>query len=1232
MIQSPAVAPPASGIAGELPIAQHRERIVQAIERHPVLVLAGETGSGKSTQLPRYCLDMGRGALRRIAHTQPRRLAARALATRIAAERGEAVGHSVGYRVRFTDEVSRHTRLVLLTDGLLLAEVARDPLLESYDTLIIDEAHERTLNIDLLLGVAKRVLASRPDFRLVVASATLDIDRVARFFGDAPVIDVGGRLHPVEVRYRPASDAPMGEEPDLPSQVQAAVREILEHPGEGGGGDVLVFLPGEREIRDVGDALAAELPPGMEILPLYSRLPWEQQRRIFDAGGTRRLILSTNVAETSITVPRVRFVIDSGLARISRYSPSSRLQRLPIEPVARASCEQRKGRCGRVGPGVCIRLYGEADFEARPAFTEAEVLRTNLSALLLRLAADGLGNAEEFPFIDPPERRALNDGYRTLVELGALDEANRITSHGRAMARLPVEPRLARALLESKRFRAAGELLAIASGLSVPDPWIRIPGNSPIEPPAFEDARSEFLSLVRLWRAYRLIRRRPRRELRQWCREKHLSLIRLSEWENVHGQLADRARELGIVETPASASYTAVHRSLLAGFCSHVGVHEERGLYAGVRNTKFAIFPGSPLKRRQPRWILAANIIETSRVFARTVAQIEPSWIEPAARHLVRREHFEADWSEARDEVVARERVSLLGLTLTTGRIVNYGPVAPGEAQRVFAREAIVHRRMTRRPGWLVAHDASIDAARRVEDRVRSRGLLASADTLTEFYVQCLPRQISSAPALEAWTRRCIETQQSLPELPGTVIFAHPPDATALAAAPESIGLEAMQLRVSYRFEPDHPEDGATLHVPLLLVPRLTRRAIEACLPGIELQRYEAWMRALPKTMRRDLIPIAETARHFLSDRRQEALPDFGEWLHRHRGLPRPEIDAARGALPPHLLPRLLIHDGSREIAQGRDWPALRRSSAAQAQGALAAQARARFGEPWRDFAPEPLPRVQIVTLPEGSLEVHVGLADAQGSVRVEFHYTQGEAAAAHRRGVLRLLGGVLAPMCRDLSRRLSLDSALLLAASPFARSAELTDAILTQSLLKVGGDVLEEVRDRPAFATLVLRCREQLYDAFDAVCAHWRGWYADANTLRQLLQQAPVREDLRAEAQSHLSELASPTRWEALPATRITHLRRYLKAATLRWRKLAGRPAENPAILLDLLRWREERHRILGRFAEQRRWTAELEAFDWAVEEYRSSLSAQELRTAEPASEPRLRQRLAGLQAWLEA
>jgi ATP-dependent helicase HrpA len=1218
----------------DLPIAARRAEILEALRTHQVLIVAGDTGSGKSTQLPQYCLELGRGLDGLIAHTQPRRLAARALATRIAEELSQPLGDTVGFRVRFADQVSDATRLVLLTDGLLLAELTSDPLLRRYDTIIVDEAHERTLNIDLLLGVLKRLLPRRPDLKLIVTSATLDVERVAAFFGNAPIVRVSGRSHPIEVRYMAGADE---EDPDLPLAVRNAYEDIVTAPGPGGDGDVLVFLPGEREIRDVGDFLERELNSSVEVLALYSRLSWEQQSRIFKRGPRRRIVLATNVAETSITVPGIRAVIDSGLARVSRYSPRNRLQRLPIEPVSRASADQRKGRCGRLGPGLCVRLYSEADFEARAEFTEPEVLRTNLAALLLRLAADGLGAAEEFPFIDAPDARALGDGYRLLQELEALDAQRRITRRGRAMARLPLDPRLARALLESQRFRAESELLAIVSGLSVPDARIGNRDGTDEESAAavFEDGRSEFSALVKLWRAYRRTREGPRGELKRWCKERGLSVLRLSEWDDVHTQVAERARELGIVAGSKAASYTAVHRALLAGFCTMVGTRAEDGEYLGTRGVRFHIFPGSPLKRRRPRWLMAANIVATSRVFARRVAEIEPNWIESAAQHLLKREYLEPDWDEGREEVVARERVSYLGLTLSANRVVNYGPIAPEESRLIFAREAIVHHRLARRPDWLRANDAAIEDAQRMEERLRTRDLVHAPEMFVGFYDRALPRQVSSAATLEYFTRNLAPAQRAALMLTPGDIFARPPDAAALALFPERVALAALEVPVAYRFAPGESRDGATLQVALLALPTLTRAAVDAAVPGLALPRVEALLRSLPKDVRRGLIPIAATAANFLDSMGgASANPQrLADWLQQARSVPAALIRFEPDAVPVHLITQLAVVENGRELAQGSDLAALRRRCAVQARAALDAHAREWAPAPWRRFEVPELPDAARIDVGTGFVTVYPTLVERDGMLNFAYEWTAEEAAHAWRNAGTRLARAMLPAQAKDLTRTIAADTPLLLAASPYLRGAELIDVMLQLAFQRACFEEADAPRIRTAFENAVERGRESLHDALAEITGWARNVFTEARAVRRLVDDPRARSSLGAlagETHAHLQRLFAAARLATLSPDARRQLPRQVKAEERRWQRLFARGGEPPGTLRELQDWSGRLSALQTQLAAELRWLPAIDELSFWIEEYRVSLYAQELKTLGPVSATRLRARAAEIEAWL--
>jgi ATP-dependent helicase HrpA len=1219
----------------DLPISARRADILEALDRHQVLIVAGDTGSGKSTQLPQYCLEQGRGCEGLIAHTQPRRLAARALAARIAEELSEPVGRTVGFRVRFADQVSEATRLVLMTDGLLLAELASDPLLRRYDTVIVDEAHERSLNVDLLLGVLKRILPQRPDLKLIITSATLALERMSRFFGDAPILTVSGRNHPIEVRYAADDDDEEEEDPDLPACVAAALRDIAATPGPIGGGDVLVFLPGEREIRDVAELLEREQPDA-EVLPLYSRLSWEQQSRIFKRGPRRRIVLATNVAETSITVPGIRSVIDSGLARISRYSPRNRLQRLPIEPVSRASAEQRKGRCGRVGPGLCVRLYSSENFEARPEFTEPEVVRTNLGALLLRLAADGLGEAESFPFIDPPDARALSDGYRLLQELQALDAERRITGRGRAMARLPLDPRLSRALIESRRYHAESELLAIVAGLSVPDARIAA-ADAQSDPAAlYEDSKSDFDALIRLWRAYRKAREGPRRELRRWCKERQLSLLRLSEWEDVHAQIADRAAGLGLVGQRKSASYAAVHRALLAGFCTVVGMRGEEGEYLGPRGIRFHIFPGSALKRRRPRWVMAANIVETSRVFGRMVAEIEPMWIESAARHLSKHEFLEPDYDEARGQVVARERVTFLGLVLSANRIVNYGPIAPEESRLIFAREALVYGRLQRRPDWLQANDAAIRAAEQMEERLRVRDLVQPPEFFVGFYAARLPRQVSSSVTLEHFTRHLSEPERLALALTPEQIFARSPDPAVLEQFPETVRAGGVAVSVEYRFAPGEAADGATLKVPLLMLPTLTRAEVDASVPGLAAPRVVALLRSLPKEARRDLIPIAAAAQDFLSGLAVPSadLQVLAHWLRHARGIPAALVKFDLALVPAHLTPRLSVIDDGRELGSGSDLAGLRRGCAAGARRRLDEHARRAYPDPWRRFEVEELPHLLELDLPEGRLAVFPTLARAGGGVEVRFEWSAAEAASTGRSGACRLAQAMLERQTRDLTKSVCANLRLILGASPYFSRDALVDLMLELAFRRACFEDRDAPRTRAEFEASVDRGRAELHPALETIAGTAEGWFAQAREVRRLLEDPRARRGggggAAGETEAHLARLLSAGGLGAMSADWLRHVPRYLKAEERRWQRVLARGPEAAPLLPELEHWTSLHRTLKERLDAELRELPELEELRLWTEEYRVSRYAQELKTFGPVSAARLAERAAHIESWL--
>ncbi|HTQ36339.1 MAG TPA: ATP-dependent RNA helicase HrpA, partial [Steroidobacteraceae bacterium] len=943
-----------------LPISAHAQQIRDALARHPVLIVCGATGSGKSTQLPKLCLAAGRGAAGLIGHTQPRRIAARALANRIAAELGTRVGEAVGCQVRFEDRTGPQCRLKLMTDGILLRQLTFDARLSAYDTLIIDEAHERSLNIDLLLGALKRLCARRAELRVIVTSATLDTERLAQFFDGAPVIDVEGRSHPVEVRYRPleATDED-GAELSLPEAVVAGVRELTESDPRG---DILVFLPGEKHIREAAQALQHAHLQRLEVLPLYARLTAQQQERIFAAHTTQRVILATNVAETSLTVPRVRHVIDSGLARISRYSIRSKVQRLPLEKVSQASANQRRGRCGREAPGICIRLYSEEDFQAREAFTPPEILRTHLASVLLQMAASSLGDPEDFPFPDPPDTRQINDGVRQLQELGAMDERRRITPLGRRIAALPCDPKLGRMLLEAARLHCLSETLIVTAFLAVQDPRER-PAEAQSQADEAHgrhaDARSDFVTVLNLWRDFQdQATTLGGAALRKWCREHFLSFVRMREWQDLHAQLGGAARELNLKRNETAASHATLHRAVLSGLLGSIGLQDERREFLGARGTRFVIAPGTPLASRPPKWVVAANLVETTRLYARMVAAVQPGWIEAAAGHLLRREYTDPHWVSSRGQVGALESVTLYGLPLASGRRINYGAVAPAAAHEIFVQEALVGGRSDIDAPFVAANRALKAHIEGLEARIRRRDILVDEATQAQFYLARVPPEINSVAGFRRWWQQAERaTPDALHMSRADLCRREAPEAGG-ENFPQQLAVAGNFLPLHYVFEPGAAADGITLEVPEPLFAELDAEQLAWLVPGVRQEKIAELLRSLPKALRRQLVPVTDQARVALESVTTGPLPPFHAWLagwiSARTGALVTAAELAAAPLPPHLKLNIRVlgepapgHTVPQVLAEGRDLVLLRRQVRRPSQ-APAAQ------HTWRrwDFGP----------------------------------------------------------------------------------------------------------------------------------------------------------------------------------------------------------------------------------------------------------------------------------------
>ncbi len=1224
---------PAIAYDESLPVHAHREEIAAAIARSSVVIVSGSTGSGKSTQLPKICLELGRGVAGMIGHTQPRRIAAQALAHRLGEELGSAPGDLVGYQVRFVDRTSPRTLVKLMTDGLLLRELEGDPRLERYDTLIIDEAHERNLNVDFLLGVCRQLVQRRPELRVVVTSATIETARFAAYFGGAPVIDVEGRSYPVEVRYRPLHEED-AEAPSLPEAVGAALEE-LEHDGRGIVGDALVFLPGEKQIAECRDFLGRGPAREWDVLPLYARLSAAEQDRIFAPHARRRVVLATNVAETSLTIPAVRFVIDSGLARISRYSPRAKFQRLPIEPVSQASADQRKGRCGRVGEGICIRLYSAEEFEARPQYTAPEILRTNLASLILQMAALGLGAPETFPFLDAPDTRLLNDGYRLLQELSAVDGDRRITRLGRRMAGLPVDPRLARILLEAGRTRCLAEALVIAAFLSIQDPRERPAdqAESADEKHAqFADGRSDFVMVLNLWRAAREQASGGNRVLRRWCRENFLSFVRLREWQDLHEQLrhVTASQDLATNTEPASAS--VLHQAILTGFLGGIGVLDEGRTYLGARDVRFVIAPGTPLQKRSPRWVVAASLVETQRLYARMVAQVQPSWIESAGAHLVRRTYGEAQWVPERGMVVARETVSLYGRVLSSGRFVNFATVDPATARRIFVEEALVRRQSRLRAAFLDRNDSLRHGIERLEARLRRRDLLAGDEALVAFYLERIPADVATTRSFEHWWRAEEARQPRRLDAPREILLAQPLPEVAPEAFPETWDVDGNELRVSYTFDPTSEHDGVTIDVPLPLLGQLAASRLDWLVPGLLREKVIAMLRGLPKELRRELVPVPESADRFLASLET---PGAGSLFNR---LARFVTEATGQAtnpevlraveLPLHLRFALRVLDaGGHELRRGRNLEVLRRELRVEAQRereAAPAHAWEREGVRRWDFGD--IPAELRVESGGVTLRVFPAVEDARSSVRLRLCADAGQARSLTHDGIVRL-AALAMPQQHELVRRTAAadrELVLLAAAAGFDRSLfdEIADRAVADALEAAA---VAEPRSASAFEAAVERTRGSVADCGDEVRRFVRATlsaHKDAGAAVGKLS-GPVFAQARRSIRDQLAGLIGPGWVRRTPQPWLRQLPKYLRAVQRRAerargdvdrdRRLDAQVAHYVSALADI-----DAARDAARPAPER------DRLRWMIEEFRLSLFAQDLKTLAPVSAQRLDEQLA--------
>jgi ATP-dependent helicase HrpA len=1221
-----------------LPVAGKRDEIARAIAAHQVTIVCGETGSGKTTQLPKICLELGRGAAGSIGHTQPRRIAARTVAARIAQELDSPLGALVGYKVRFQDKTSPEALVKVMTDGILLAETQGDRMLSAYDTLIVDEAHERSLNIDFLLGYLQQLLPSRPDLKVIVTSATIDAERFSRHFGGAPVIEVSGRMYPVEIRYRPPVDTPEDEADDQQAGLTGAILAAVDEAHRLGPGDVLVFLPGEREIRETTEALRKHHPAGAQILPLYARLSAEEQERVFQPATGRRIVLATNVAETSLTVPGIRYVIDSGLARVNRYSYRNKVEQLQVEKIAQAAANQRAGRCGRVAEGICFRLYDEQDFLGRQRFPEPELLRSSLAGVILRMKALELGDVERFPFLDPPQPRMVADGYQLLAELGAVDDQRRLTALGRELAQLPVDPRIGRMLLAARREQCLTEALILAAALSVQEPRER-----PLEKAqaaderhaAFRDERSDFLGLLKLWRFYEegIRHRKSNRKLAAELRSHFLSPLRMREWREVHGQLHALMSETGARMNEAEATYEQLHRALLTGLLGNVGAKNEEGDYDGVRGIRFALHPSSGLRKRAPKWLLAAELVETTRLFARVAAQVEPAWIEAAAAHLVKRSWLEPRWDKERGQVVAWEQVSLYGLILIARRRVPYGPVDPTHARQIFIEAALVGGGHVSQ-GQFQTHNAALRReVLELESKARRRDVLVDEAAIARFFDARLPAHVSSVASFEDWRQQAERNEPRLLFMRREDLLRLDGREIAAERFPDTLAAGDAKLKLRYRFDPGHPLDGVTASIPLHLLNRLSPEPFEWLVPGLLRDKVNALLRGLPKTLRRACVPIPETVTACLewldnADRARPLTEALTAALEAVRAITVSKETWSGIELPAHLQMHFsLVDERGHELGCGRDLTALQAEHGEQAQASFAPRtAWERAGiRSWEDLA---LPEAVEFWRDRQRLQGHPALLDEGDSVRLTLLDTAHKAAERTRWGVIRLVRLTLKEQTRALERLFTPNKQLVLAHMPYGNAGQLRESLLQASLQRAVWSDPAPIRDRQQFEARLKQARARLQVVGQEYLRLAETILLQAHALHRALDGSvgQAYRQAAADLKRQLGALVFPGFLEQVPYERLQHYPRYLSAMQRRLEKLPQAPERDEQHTRELGRWWQQLQERINRNRKIGVSEPALEEMRWMLEEQRVSLFAQELKTPYPVSYKRLARAWAAL------
>ncbi|MBW8797256.1 MAG: ATP-dependent RNA helicase HrpA [Streptomyces sp.] len=1237
---------PAVSYPEQLPVSQKKDEIAEAIRDHQVVIVAGETGSGKTTQIPKICLELGRGVRGMIGHTQPRRIAARTVAERVAEELRTPLGEAVGWKVRFTDQVNPDATFVkLMTDGILLAEIQTDRELRAYDTIIIDEAHERSLNIDFLLGYLAQLLPRRPDLKVVITSATIDPERFSRHFGDAPVIEVSGRTYPVEVRYRPLLEED-AEDADR-DQITAICDAVEELQGEGQG-DILVFLSGEREIRDTADALTRKNYRFTEVLPLYARLSHAEQHRVFQPHTGRRIVLATNVAETSLTVPGIKYVIDPGFARISRYSHRTKVQRLPIEAISQASANQRKGRCGRTSDGICIRLYSEDDFVSRPEFTDAEILRTNLASVILQMTAAGLGDIEKFPFIDPPDHRNIRDGVQLLQELGAIDPAEkdprrRLTDTGRKLAQLPVDPRLARMVLEADKNGCVREVMVIAAALSIQDPRER-PADKQTQADQqharFRDETSDFLAFLNLWRYVREQQKeRGSSSFRRMCKQEYLNFLRIREWQDIYTQLRTVAKQMGIHLNEEDAPGDRVHVSLLAGLLSHVGMKDvkdgAKNEYLGARNAKFALFPGSALFKKAPRFVMSAELVETSRLWARVNAKIEPEWVEPLAGHLLKRTYSEPHWEKDQAAVMAFEKVTLYGVPIIADRKVNYGRIDPETSRELFIRNALVEGDWRTHHKFFADNRKLLSEVEELEHRARRRDIVVDDDTLFDFYDQRVPEHVVSGAHFDSWWKRKRHEQPEFLDFEREMLIRESAGAVTKTDYPDSWRQGQLKFRVTYQFEPGADADGVTVHIPLQVLNQVRDEGFDWQIPGLREEVVTELIRTLPKPIRRNYVPAPNFAKRFLDTAvpLQEPLTTtMTRELKRMVGVPFEAEDFDWTKVPDHLkITFRIVDERRRKLAEDKDLEALKLRLKPKARQALsqaaAATAERQGGESLErkgltDWTIGTLTRVFETRRAGQPVKAYPALVDDGDTVSVRLFDTEEEQTEAMWKGTRRLiLRNIPVNPAKFASEKLTNAQKLALSANPHGTIQALFDDCAMAAADKLIADFGGPVWDEESYRKLYDKVRAEIVDTtvrtvgqVQQVLAAWQACERRLKAVRSPALLANL-----TDVRKQLDALVKPgfVTWAGI--RRLPDLMRYLVAADRRLQQMPTNVQRDTTRMEKVHEMQDEYAWLLEQLPKGRPVPQQVLDIRWMLEELRVSYFAHALGTAYPISDKRI-------------